>query len=183
MSKSHPSPSSNSSASPQIVEQAHPFCANTRRMFAGCTHICLQRCSVHPTDPLSLENTCPNPKATFSAAISESSCPRCASQSDIRAEISRLNDRIGALGAATKQDLVSRREAVTHCTMKSSVLKAELQRTKEELQAVEKMFDGSGGGPGLEVIGLRSDNPEDFAEVFCWFPCEAENLWGWELDV
>lgn len=60
----------------QIVLQDHTHCANTRYIFSGCDHICLQRCKVHLT--IDMECTCPDPKAGFIVINAEGSCPQCA---------------------------------------------------------------------------------------------------------
>jgi len=172
-------------------------CSNVRYMFAGCLHILLLRCTQHPicrqtveygtcTDSeFTLFNTCPNPRKTFSAVEAPGSCPVCADQADTRLKIIDLEARIAHLQAEIKQCRAAR-GGMSFSSMRSELLKAELQRAKEANQALIRSFDACGGGPGMDVLGLRASyEPGKFNKVASpwWGGCEGDDrLWGWGLD-
>lgn len=157
----------------QIVLQNHAHCANTRYIFSGCDHICLQRCKVHPTKDM--ECTCPNPIAGFIAVKAESSCPQCSEQPGLRVKIAELQDRISQLTMQARELRKGKQQmGGMLCDMRGNVIEAELQRCKESLMAAKQSFIHHGGGLGLDVLGSKD---------FMWYACEADDLWRWGEDL
>jgi hypothetical protein len=179
-------------------------CSNTRYMFAGCLHILLLRCTIHPISQTTSEygscsnqssmtifNTCPNPQATFSAVEAQGSCPLCAEQAGTRLKMITLEAHISRLQADIKAHRANRggsRNGQSASAMKGEIAKAELQRAKESLKALTRSFDSYGGGPGMDLLGLRATyEPGIFNKVASscsWSGCDEDNkLWGWGLDA
>jgi len=185
----------------KVIFPTQPTCSNIRYMFAGCLHILLLRCSQHPfcqetvkygtctnDSPKTLFNTCPNPKETFSAMEVAGSCPVCAAQAETRLKMINLEAKICHLQQEIKQCRASRGNMHFSSSMRSEILKAELQRANEALRTLERSFDFCGGGPGMDSLGLRASyEPGKFRKVAapCWWGgCEEDNkLWGWGLDA
>jgi len=164
----------------QVSFPTQTTCSNIRYMFAGCLHILLLRCAVHPvsqatgeygsnTSSKPLFNTCPNPQATFSAIEAQGSCPLCAEQAATRLKMLNLEAHITSLEADIKQARANRggsRNGMSPFAMKGEIAKAELQRAKEALKALTRSFDPCGGGPGMDSLGLRATyEPGRFREV------------------
>ena len=136
----------------QVSFPTQTTCSNIRYMFAGCLHILLLRCAVHPvsqatgeygsnTSSKPLFNTCPNPQATFSAIEAQGSCPLCAEQAATRLKMLNLETRITSLEADIKQARANRggsRNGMSPFAMKGEIAKAELQRAKEALKALTR---------------------------------------------
>jgi hypothetical protein len=179
-------------------------CANIRYMFTGCLHILLLRCPIHPVSQATGEygspsdqssktffNTCPNPQATFSAVEAQGSCPLCAEQAETRMKMITLEGHITRLQADIKAHRANRggsRNGVSASAMIGEIAKAELQRAKESLRALTRSFDSCGGGPGMDLLGLRATyEPGKFNQVAgscSWSGCDEDNkLWGWGLDA
>ncbi|KAM0718887.1 hypothetical protein Q7P37_005959 [Cladosporium fusiforme] len=163
-------PSSRSSS--QTSSNAVLQCANTRYNFADCGHVCLDRCTIHPIHPETLMNTCPNPRAGFASITVQGSCPKCASQAFLREMTDSFKQRLANLRQAEGADLGLggvRSDAISLLT--------------EAVRANEKKLSGSGGGAGLEVIGVGwsgKEGKEDFSYIL-WMTCEDDTtLWTWD---
>jgi len=187
----------------QVTFPTQTTCGNTRYMFKGCLHTLLLRCAVHPvcqatgeygspsnTSSKTLFNTCPNPQATFSAVEAPGSCPVCADQAATRLKMLNLEAHISLLEADIKQCRANRggsRTGLSPFSMKGDIAKAELQRAKEAHKALTRSFDSCGGGPGMDLLGLRATyEPGRFMEVTdscSWKACPEDQLWGWGLDA
>jgi hypothetical protein len=185
----------------QVSFPTQTTCSNIRYMFAGCLHILLLCCAVHPvsqatgeygsnTSSKSLFNTCPNPQPTFSAVEAQGSCPLCAEQATTRLKMLNLEAHITSLEADIKQGRANRggsRTGLSPLTMKADIAKAELQRAKEALKALIRSFDPCGGGPGMDSLGLRATYEpgrlKEVADSCSWKSCPEDQLWGWGLDA
>lgn len=107
---------------PSQQNQNPTCCSNIRYTFAGCLHILLLRCTVHPVSQETSEygtyqsssnaffNTCPDPRATFSAVEAAGSCPVCAGQAAIRLKMIEIESRIGDLEQEIKLSCEQRGE-------------------------------------------------------------------------
>jgi len=188
----------------QVIITPPTTCANIRYMFAGYLHILLLRCPIHPISQATGEygshsnqtsktffNTCPNPRATFSAVEAPGSCPLCAEQAETRLKMLTLEAHIARLQADIKAHRANRggsRTGVSASAMIGEIAKAELQRAKESLGVLARSFDSYGGGPGMDLLGLRATyEPSKFNQVASscsWSGCDEDNkLWGWGLDA
>jgi hypothetical protein len=181
----------------QVTFPSPTTCSNTRYMFTGCLHILLLRCPIHPvsqstaeygspstTSSKTLFNTCPNPRATFSAIEAQGSCPLCAEQAATRLRILNLEAHIARLQADIKECRNNRggsRTGLSPFTMKGEIAKAELQRAEEAHRGLVRSFDPCGGGPGINSLGLRATyEPGRFREVVAdscsWRACLEDQL-------
>jgi hypothetical protein len=181
----------------QVTFPSPTTCSNTRYMFTGYLHILLLRCPIHPvsqstaeygspstTSSKTLFNTCPNPRATFSAIEAQGSCPLCAEQAATRLRILNLEAHIARLQADIKECRNNRggsRTGLSPFTMKGEIAKAELQRAEEAHRGLVRSFDPCGGGPGINSLGLRATyEPGRFREVVAdscsWRACLEDQL-------
>ena len=100
-----------------------------------------------------------------------------------------IESRIGDLEQEIKLCRASRGgNSLSFSSLRGDVLKSELQRAKEALAALVRGFDPCGGGPGLDVLGLReSYDPARAGRVQepCWWGgCDGEDakLWAWGME-
>lgn len=67
--------------------------------------------------------------------------------------------------------------------VRQEVFTAEIQSIQKAVDCSRKKLDGSGGGAGLEVIGVgwsSGGGKEDFSSVL-WMTCEEDtDLWTWK---
>lgn len=172
-------------------------CANTRYKFAGCGHVCLQRCTIHPVNLETLKNSCPDPRAGFSSVTLQRECPKCTARHNPPADIVKMEKTLSQLTEDKAQNHEKRKglaggslapqeveRTLQACKAKNDVLIAQIQRTSEALKVAREDYESSVGDFGFEMIGMafgtNYGDPEDFSWIM-WVSCDSpSHVWEWE---
>lgn len=191
---------SSTNSPPKYHTHPRNQCANTRYMFTGCGDVCLKRCSIHPVDPETFLNTCPDPRAGFSSVTVGGICPLCASKAPFEGPIKEHEQYLESLTQTQTAEREANRQgtldlkpsaAAPRATLmaqqvfnlRQELFRAEIHTTQMELEKCKKMMRRKISCGGLDYIGRSMEwvpGKEDFGYVL-WFTSEDDtSLWTWD---